>query len=54
MLLNANFDVSIANDVAIDVAKCAILGKVIQVSPCLEVHNSPNETVCYIMKLNDM
>ena len=33
-LLNANFDfdLSVANDVAIDVAKCAIPGKVVQVS----------------------
>ena len=31
-LLNPNFDfyVSVANDVAIDVAKCALLGKVMQ------------------------
>ena len=31
-LLNANFDidVSVANDVAIDVAKCALPGKVMQ------------------------
>ena len=39
MLLNANFDfvVSVANDVAIDVAKWALPGKVMQGSPCPEV-----------------
>ena len=31
-LLNANFDfdISVANDVAIDVAKCTLLGKLMQ------------------------
>ena len=38
-LLNANFDfdASVANDVAIDVAKCALPGKVMQRSLCPEV-----------------
>ena len=54
-LLNANFDfdVSVANDVAIDVAKCALPGKVMQWSPCPEVHTLTNENGRYIMKLND-
>ena len=55
-LLNANFDfdVSVANDVAIDVAKCALPGKVMQWSPCPEVHTLTNENGRYIMKLNDI
>ena len=54
-LLNANFDfdVSVANDVAIDVAKCALPGKVMQWSPCPEVRTLTNENGRYIMKLND-
>ena len=46
MLLNANFDfdVSVANKVAIDVAQCARPGKVIQCSPCPEVRTLTNET----------
>ena len=54
-LLNANFDfyVSVANDVAIDVAKCALPGKVMQWSPCLEVRTLTNENWRYIIKLND-
>ena len=53
--LNANFDfdVSVANDVAIDVAKCALPGKVMQWSPCPEVRTLINEDGRYIMKLND-
>ena len=45
-LLNNNFDfdVSVANDVAIDVAKC----KVMQGSLCLEVRTLINENVSYI------
>ena len=41
-LLNAyfDFDVSVANDVAISVAKCALLGKVMKGSPCPEVHTA--------------
>ena len=55
-LLNANFDfdVSFANDVAIDVAKCALPGKVMQGSPCLEVRVLTNENGRYMMKLNDL
>ena len=54
-LLNSNFDfdVSVANDVAIDVAKCALPSKVMQWSPCPEVCTLTNENQCYIMKLND-
>ena len=54
-LLNANFDfdVSVANDVAINVAKCALPGKVMQGSPCLEARALTNENGRYIMKLND-
>ena len=40
-----DFDVSVVNDVAIDVAKCALLGKVMQWSPCPEVLTSTNENV---------
>ena len=55
-LLNVNFDfdVSFANDVAIDVAKCALPGKVMQGSPCLEVRVLTNENGRYMMKLNDL
>ena len=55
-LINANFyfDVSVANDVAIDVAKCALLGKELQGSPCPEVCMLNNENGLYIMKLNDL
>ena len=54
-LLNANFDfdVSVANDVAIDVAKCALPGKVMQWSPCPEVRTLTNENGRYKFKLND-
>ena len=53
--LNANFDfdVSVANDVASVVAKCALPGKVMQWSPCPEVSALSNENGRYIMKLND-
>ena len=50
---NFDFDVSVANDVAIDVAKCALPGKVMQWSPCPEVRTLTNENGRYIMKLND-
>ena len=54
-LLNANFDFdgSVAYDVAIDVAKSALPGKVMQGSPCPEVRALTNENGCYIMKIND-
>ena len=54
-LLNANFDfdISVANNVAIDIAKCALPGKVMQWSPCPEVRTLTNENGRYIMKLND-
>ena len=44
-LLNVNFDfdVTIANDIAIDGAKCSLLDKVMQWSPCPEVHYLTNE-----------
>ena len=47
-LLNANFDfdVSVANDVA----KCALPGKVMQGSPCLETRDLTNENGRYMMK----
>ena len=48
---NFDFDVSVANDIAIDVARCALPGKVMQGSPCPEVGSSTNENWCYIMKL---
>ena len=50
---NFDFDVSVANDVAIDVAKCAFPGKVMQGSPCLEMYALINENGRYMMKLND-
>ena len=54
-LLNDDFDpdVSVANDVAIDVAQRALPGKVMQWSPCLELRTLTNENGRYIMKLND-
>ena len=54
-ILNANydFDVSIANDVAIDVAKSALPGKVMQRSPCPGVGTLTKENERYIIKLND-
>ena len=41
--LNAclDFDISVAKDVAIDVAKCALTGKVMNESPCSEVGTLP-------------
>ena len=44
-LLNAyfDFDVSVSNDVAFDVAKCAVPGKVMQGSHCLEVRTHINQ-----------
>ena len=44
----------VAYDVAIDVAKCALLGKVMQLSPCPEVRTLTNGNGHYIMKLNDL
>ena len=43
-LLNVNFDfdVTVANDVAIDVAKCSLPGKVMQCSPYPEVRTLTN------------
>ena len=54
-LLNANFDFdfSVANDVAIDVAKCIHPGKMMQ-WPSLKVHTLTNENRRYKMKLNDI
>ena len=48
--LNANFDFDVT--VANDIAKCALPGKVMQGSPCLEVQTLTNENGCFIMKLN--
>ena len=55
MLLNVkfDFDVTVANDVAIDVAKCSLPGKVMQWSPCPEVRTLTNENGRYMIKLND-
>ena len=55
-LLNAyfDFDISVTNDVAIDVAKCALPGEVMQGSPCLDAHALTNENGRYMMKLNDI
>ena len=56
-LLKANFDLDIcvANDVAIDVVKCALPGNwLMQWSPCPEVCTLANENGCYIMKLNNL
>ena len=47
-LLNANFDFDV--DVTIDIAKCALPGKVMQRSHCMEVRILTNENECYIMK----
>ena len=47
---NFNFDFS----GAIDVAKCALRGKVMQGSPCSEVCTLTNENGQYIMKLNNL
>ena len=54
-LLNVNFDsdVTVANDVAIDVAKCSLPGKLMQWSPCPEVRTLTNENGRYMIKLND-
>ena len=54
-LLNANFDfdIGVVNDVAIDVVKCTLPGKVIQISPCPAVRTLTNENWRYTMKLND-
>ena len=43
-----------ANDVAIDVTKRTLSGKMIQGSHCPEVFTLTDENGCYIMKLNDM
>ena len=53
-LLNVNFDFSVivANDVAIDVAKRSLPGKVVQWSPCPEVRTLTNENGRYMIKLN--
>ena len=53
--LNDSFDldVSIANDVSIDLAKCAPPGKVMQGPPCSKVRTFTNINGRYVMKLND-
>ena len=51
LIVQINFDVSVANDVAINFAKWALSGKVMQGSPCPEVGTFTNENECYIMKL---
>ena len=53
-LLNANsdFDITIANDVAINTVKRALSGKLMRVSPCPEVRTLTNENGLYVMKLN--
>ena len=54
-LLNANFDfdVSVANDVAIDMAKYTLPDKSMQWSPCPELRTLTNGNGRYMMKLND-
>ena len=54
-LLNVNFDfdVTVANDVAIDVDTRSLPGKVMQWSPCPEVRTLTNENGRYMIKLND-
>ena len=54
-LLNVNFDfdVTVANDIAIDVAKCSLPVKVMQRSPCLEMRTLTNDNGRYMIKLND-
>ena len=51
-LLNANFDfdISVTNEVAIDVTNCALPGRVMQGLPCPEVRTWTNENGRYIMK----
>ena len=49
-----NIDVTVANDVVIDFAKCSLPGKVMQWSPCLEVRTLTNENGRYMIKLNDI
>ena len=53
MLLIAHFglDITVANDVAIDIAQCALAGKVMQ-GDCPEVHTLTNENWHYMIKLN--
>ena len=55
MLLNTNFylDINVANDIAIDFAKCALPGKVMQGSPCPKLRFLTYEIGCYTMKLNN-
>ena len=48
-----DFDVNVANDVAIDVAKRALPGLVMQWSPCPEVGALTNDNRRYKVKLND-
>ena len=52
-LLNAydDFDVSVANDVAIDVAKSELPGKVMQWSPCPEAGTLTNANQRYMITL---
>ena len=45
--VNFDFDVIVANDITIYMAKSALPGKVMQGSPCLEVHTFANENGCY-------
>ena len=54
LVLFHDFDVSIAHDVAIDVAKCAMSGKMMQGSPCRGLHSLSNENERYTMKINDI
>ena len=55
MLLNTNFDfdISVSYDVALDIVKCALPGKLMQGSPYPEVRTLTNKNGRYIMKLND-
>ena len=44
---NSDFDVSIANNLAIDIAKCTLPGKVMQTSPCQAVCTLTDENGRY-------
>ena len=51
---NFDFDISVANAVVIDVAKCTLPGKVMQWSPCPEACTLTNEDGRYIINGNNV
>ena len=53
LIANFNFDVSVTNDVSIDVAKYALPDKVMRWSHCPEVHTLTKENGRFKLKLND-